>query len=251
MKSILEVKNLSFGYEKNKKVLDGVNLCVEEGSVTAILGKNGCGKSTLLDCIIGYNDYDEGQVIIDKEDIKGLSPKELSKKVAYISQNTTINLDYTVLEFILFGRTCHLAFGSAPKEKDYKIAKENAEKLGITHLLSKDINKISGGERQLAFIARALTQESKIIVMDEPTASLDYGNQLRLVEIIKELKEQGKTIIFTTHNPELLKLLNCQVVIMRDDKVIEKGDVNELITKERLKIIYGDIVEKYFVESLR
>ena len=125
MNSILEVKNLSFAYEKNKKVLDGVNLCIEEGSVAAILGKNGCGKSTLLDCIIGYNDYDEGQVIIDKEDIKGLSPKELSKKVAYISQNTTINLDYTVLEFILFGRTCHLAFGSAPKEKDYKIAKEN------------------------------------------------------------------------------------------------------------------------------
>jgi iron complex transport system ATP-binding protein len=245
MKSILEVKNLSFGYEKNKKVLDGVNLCIEEGSITAILGKNGCGKSTLLDCIIGYNDYDEGQVIIDKEDIKGLSPKNLSKKVAYISQNTTINLDYTVLEFILFGRTCHLAFGAAPKEKDYKIAKENAEKLGITHLLSKDINKISGGERQLAFIARALTQESKIIVMDEPTASLDYGNQLRLFEIIMDLKEKGKTIVFTTHNPEHVKLLNCDVAIINDGRIYCAGKANEIVTKEILEEIYGDIVKKY------
>lgn len=245
MKSILEVKNLSFGYEKNSKVLDGVNLCIEEGSITAILGKNGCGKSTLLDCVIGYNEYNEGQVIIDKEDIKGFSPKELSKKVAYISQNTTINLDYTVLEFILFGRTCHLAFGSAPKEKDYKIAKENAEKLGITHLLSKDINKISGGERQLAFIARALTQESKIIVMDEPTASLDYGNQLRLFEIIMDLKEKGKTIVFTTHNPEHVKLLNCDVAIVNDGRIIQKGNASEIITKESLISLYGEIVKKY------
>lgn len=245
MKSILDVKNLSFGYEKNKKVLDGVNFCVEEGSITAILGKNGCGKSTLLDCVIGYNEYNEGHVIIDKEDIKGFSPKELSKKVAYISQNTTINLDYTVLEFILFGRTCHLAFGSAPKEKDYKIAKENAEKLGITHLLSKDINKISGGERQLAFIARALTQESKIIVMDEPTASLDYGNQLRLFEIIMDLKEKGKTIVFTTHNPEHVKLLNCDVVIINDGRIYCAGKANEIVIKEILEEIYGDIVKKY------
>ena len=245
MKSILDVKNLSFGYEKNKKVLDGVNLCIEEGSITAILGKNGCGKSTLLDCIIGYNEYDEGQVIIDNEDIKRLSHRELSKKVAYISQNTTINLDYTVLEFILFGRTCHLAFGAAPKEKDYKIAKENAEKLGITHLLSKDINKISGGERQLAFIARALTQESKIIVMDEPTASLDYGNQLRLFEIIMGLKEKGKTIVFTTHNPEHVKLIDCDVAIINDGKIVKKGKASEIITKELLVEIYGEIVERY------
>lgn len=245
MKSILEVKNLSFEYEKNKKVLDGVNLCIEKGSITAILGKNGCGKSTLLDCIIGYNEYDEGQVIVDNADIKGFSPKELSRKIAYISQNTTINLDYTVLEFILFGRTCHLAFGSAPKEKDCKIAKETAEKLGITHLLSKDINKISGGERQLAFIARALTQESKIIVMDEPTASLDYGNQLRLFEIIMGLKEKGKTIVFTTHNPEHVKLIDCYVAIINDGRIYRTGRANEILTKDMLKELYGDIVIKY------
>lgn len=245
MKNIIEVENLSFGYEKNKKVLNDVNLSIKEGAITAILGKNGCGKSTLLDCIIGYNDYTSGKILIDEINSRELTSKEVAKKVAYISQNTTINLDYTVLEFILFGRTCHLTIGSAPKEKDYEIAKVNAEKLGITQILSKDINKISGGERQLAFIARALTQESKIIIMDEPTASLDYGNQLRLFEIIKDLKEKGKTIVFTTHNPEHVKFFDCNVAIIDDGKVYKTGKGSELITKGLLKEIYGDIVEKY------
>jgi iron complex transport system ATP-binding protein len=245
MKNVVEIKNLSFSYEKNKAVLRELDLTIQENSIVAILGKNGCGKSTLLDCIIGCNEYKKGEILIDDKNIKDLSAKELAKKVAYISQNTIINIDYTVLEFILFGRNCHLAFGSSPNFKDYEIAKSNARKVGISHLLSKDINKLSGGERQLAFIARALTQESKIIVMDEPTASLDYGNQLRLFEIIVDLKEKGKTIVFTTHNPEHVKLLNCDVAIINDGRIYCTGKANEIVTKDMLKELYGDIVKKY------
>lgn len=245
MKNKIEVKNLSFGYEKNKPVLKSVNFTVEDGNIVAILGKNGCGKSTLLDCIIGYNDFSQGQIEIDGENIKSLSPRELAKRVAYISQNTVINIDYSVLEFILFGRTCHLSFGERLKDKDYEIVKENAERLGITHLLSKDVNKISGGERQLAFIARALTQESQIIVMDEPTASLDYGNQLRLFEIMKQLSINGKTILFTTHNPEQVKLLDCDVIVISNGTITQPGKPKDIINVKVLTEIYGDIVEKY------
>ena len=149
-----------------------------------------------------------------------------------------INIDYTVLEFVLIGRNCHLPFGSSPSESDYEIAKNNAEKLGITHLLSKDINKLSGGERQLACITRALTQESKIIVMDEPTASLDYGNQIRLFKIVKDLQRAGKTVVFTIHNPEHVKNLNCDVAIMKDGKVIQCGKAKDCITRELLEEIY-------------
>ena len=226
MKNVIEIKDLSFSYEKNKNVLREVNLSIEEGAIVAILGKNGCGKSTLLDCIIGYNDYKQGEIKVDGIDAKLLSSKELAQKVAYISQNTVINIDYTVLEFILFGRNCHLPFGSSPSESDYEIAKNNAEKLGITHLLSKDINKLSGGERQLAFIARALTQESKIIVMDEPTASLE------------DLQRAGKTVVFTIHNPEHAIKLNCDVAIMKDGKVIQCGKAKDCITRELLEEIY-------------
>ena len=238
MKSVIEIKDLSFSYEKNRNVLNGVDLSIEEGTIIAILGKNGCGKSTLLDCIIGYNDYKVGQILIDGAEAKNLSSKEIAKKIAYISQNTVINIDYTVLEFILFGRNCHLSFGAAPSEKDYDIAKQNADKLGITHLLSKDINKLSGGERQLAFIARALTQESKIIVMDEPTASLDYGNQIRLFRIVKELQRDGKTLVFTIHNPEHVIKLNCDVAVMKNGKVIQCGKAKDCITRELLEEIY-------------
>ena len=238
MKNVIEIKDLSFSYEKNKNVLREVNLSIEEGAIVAILGKNGCGKSTLLDCIIGYNDYKQGEIKVDGIDVKLLSSKELAKKVAYISQNTVINIDYTVLEFILFGRNCHLPFGGSPIESDYEIAKKTAEKLGVTHLLSKDINKLSGGERQLAFIARALTQESKIIVMDEPTASLDYGNQIRLFKIVKDLQRAGKTVVFTIHNPEHAIDLNCDVAIMKDGKVIQCGKAKDCITRELLEEIY-------------
>lgn len=149
------------------------------------------------------------------------------------------------MEFILFGRSCRLKFGASPTQSDYDVAKSNAEKCGITHLLSKNINKLSGGERQLAFIARALTQESPIIIMDEPTASLDYGNQLKLYEIIKDLQRDGKTIIFTTHNPEHVLYLNCLVAVIMNGKVSMTGKATEIINKATLKQIYGDIVDKY------
>lgn len=245
MNNAIEVTDLCFEYEKNKPVLDNICFNAEQGSVVAILGKNGCGKSTLLDCIIGYNDFNSGSIKINGRDIKSLSDKELSQNVAYIAQKTEINLDYTVLEFILFGRNCRLKFGASPTQPDYEIAKANAEKCGIIHLLSKDINKLSGGERQLVFIARALTQESPIIIMDEPTASLDYGNQLKLYEMIKDLQKGGKTIVFTTHNPAHVLYLNCTVAVIQSGKITKFGAAKNIVTQQTLKEIYGDIVENY------
>ena len=250
MNKAIEVTDLCFEYEKGKPVLDNICFNVEQGSVVAILGKNGCGKSTLLDCIIGYNDFKNGSIKVNGQEIKGLSDKELSKIIAYISQKTDINLDYSVLEFILFGRNCRLKFGASPTEPDYDIAKANAEKCGISHLLSKDINKLSGGERQLVFIARALTQESPVIIMDEPTASLDYGNQLKLYEIIKELQKDSKTIIFTTHNPEHVLYLDCLVAVIQSGKITKTGRAKEIITQTTLKEIYGDIVENYKIGQI-
>ena len=245
MNNVIEVLNLCFEYEKNKPVLFNICFNVKQGSVVAILGKNGCGKSTLLDCIVGCNDYKIGSIKINRQDIKSLSDKELAKNIAYISQKIEINMDYSVMEFILFGRNCRLKFGTTPAESDYEIAKTNAEKCGITHLLAKDVNKLSGGERQLVFIARALTQESPIVVMDEPTASLDFGNQLRLYEMINELQAEGKTIVFTTHNPEHVLYINCTVAIIQTGRVTKVGAAKDVITQTTLKEIYGDIVESY------
>ena len=236
--SILSIKNLSFSYDGKTNVLNDVSFDVEEGSIFAVLGKNGCGKSTLLDCILGINEYKQGSILIENKELKEYSNRKLARKIAYISQNTIINIDYTVRDFILFGRTPHLKFGDVFKENDYKLVDEYAKKCGLTDLLNKDINKISGGERQLAFICRALVQEADLFIFDEPTASLDFGNQYKLFDIMKEISSNGKTVIFTTHNPNQVLELDAKAVVIHNSSVIALGAAREIITSELLKELY-------------
>lgn len=238
--SKIEIKNLSFEYDKQNKVLDDLTLNIEEGQIVAILGKNGCGKSTLLDCIIGFNKIPDNTILIDNIDINSLSKTNLSRKMAFISQNTTINIDYTVKEFISFGRTPYLSFNGSLTKEDEELIISCADKCDIKNILDKSITKISGGERQLAYIARSLVQNTPIIIMDEPTASLDFGNQQRLFKTIKELNSSGKTIVFTTHNPHHVLNLDCDVVVIKDNKIYITGKASEIINNDNIKAIYGD-----------
>ena len=239
MSTIIEIKNLSFGYEKNIKVLDNLSVSFNSSRIIALIGRNGSGKSTFLDCLLGVNEY-QGEILINNQNIKELSSKTYAKLVSFIPQSVQINIDYSIRDFILFGRNPHVGFGLSFKDEDYRIVDENANKCGIKELLDKDINKVSGGERQLAFIARALTQETPIIVMDEPTASLDFGNQQKLFRIMKNLVQEGKTIIFTTHNPNHLVNLDCDIYSVTDG-VLKKIDI---LTEETIKDIYGDEFER-------
>ena len=236
--SVIKINNLVFSYNKDNDVLNNLSLEIEEGTLTAILGKNGSGKSTLLDCVLGFNEPKSGEVLIDDINIKDLSSKELAKKVAYIQQNATINIDYTVKEFISFGRNPYLGLSGRLKDEDYEIINKNIEKCQINHLLNKDINKISGGERQLVYICRALIQESNILIFDEPTSNLDFGNQYKVIDLMKSLIKEGKTIIYTTHNPNQVIEAKTNVIIIDDGKVILSGDYKD-INNEILKKIYG------------
>lgn len=239
MNSIIDIKNLSFGYDKNKMVLD--NLCVsfDKNRIIALIGRNGSGKSTFLDCLLGTNEYN-GEILINGQNIKDLSSKSFAKLVSFIPQSVQINIDYSIRDFISFGRNPHIGFGLSLTQEDYQKVNENAKKCGIEELLDKDINKVSGGERQLAFIARALTQEAPIIIMDEPTASLDFGNQQRLFKIMKDLVNEGKTIIFTTHNPNHLINFDCDIYAINQGSIKQIEDFNEEVIKE----LYGDKFER-------
>lgn len=239
MSSIIEVKNLSFGYEKNKKVINNLSISFNEGRIIALIGKNGSGKSTFLDCLLGANEY-EGEILIKDQNIKELSSKNYAKLVSFIPQSVQINIDYSIRDFISFGRNPHVGFGLSLSEDDYRKVDENAEKCGVKELLEKDINKVSGGERQLAFIARALTQETPIIIMDEPTASLDFGNQQKLFKIMMELVKEGKTIIFTTHNPNHLVNLDCDIYAVSGGTIKQIKELNDEVIKE----LYGDEFER-------
>ena len=236
---MISVKNLSFGYLKNELVLNGISLEFEKGKIVALIGRNGSGKSTFLDCLLGINEY-SGDILIYNKNIKDLSSKEYARYVSFIPQSVQINIDYSIKDFISFGRNPYLKIGQTPSKEDFVLVYNNAKKCGIEHLLDKDINKVSGGERQLAFIARALTQETPIIIMDEPTAALDFGNQQRLFKTMKELAIDGKTIIFTTHNPNHLVNLDCGIFAVKDKQIFKIDELNDSIVKD----IYGEEFER-------
>lgn len=238
MNSIIEIHNLSFEYEKGIKVLDCLDLSIEANTINAILGANGSGKSTFLDCLIGINKPLEGTIEIESKRLDDYTTREFAKKLAYISQSVSINIDYSVREFILFGRSPYLLIGKGPSEEDYLKCNDYAEKLGITHLLNKSITKISGGERQLCFICRALVQESDIMVFDEPMSALDFGNQSKLLKIFGDLQAEGKTIVFTTHNPNQILDLNCNVIALDGGKIVCSGKADVIITKKLLEKLY-------------
>ena len=236
---MIDIKALSFGYIKKTLVLENVSMSFDHGRIIALIGRNGSGKSTFLDCLLGINEY-SGEIIIDDKNIKDMSDKEYARLVSFIPQSVQINIDYSIRDFISFGRNPHLKFGQTPSEKDFQIVEETADKCGIKDLLNKDINKVSGGERQLAFIARALTQETPIIIMDEPTASLDFGNQQKLFKIISSLAKEGKTIIFTTHNPNHLINLDCDIFAVMNKTITKIDELNN----ESIKEIYGEKFER-------
>ena len=240
--SILSVKDLSFSYDKKTLVLNRVSLEIQAGTVTALLGKNGSGKSTLLDLLIGIHDPSKGKIYLNGQDRSLLSVTEIARLVAYVPQNSVINMDYSVFEYILFGRSCHIPLGKSPGPHDHEKAYRYAEACGIMELLDKDINKVSGGEKQLAGIARALAQESPLIIMDEPTASLDLGNQARVLSLIRSLREDGKTVLFTTHDPSYVLSMDCDAAVLTDGKILTHGRACETIDLDLLQAIYGDVI---------
>ena len=229
--SLIDVKHLSFAYEKNKKVLDDLSASFEKGRIIALIGKNGSGKTTFLDCLLGINEY-QGEITFDGKDIKGMSNKEFSRLVSFIPQSVNTNIDYNIRDFISFGRNPHLNLLSSLTAKDYEIVEKNAEKCGIASFLGKNINSVSGGERQLVYIARALSQETPIIIMDEPTASLDFGNQQKLFRIMQSLAKEGKTIVFTTHNPNHLVNLECDIFAVKNGQLSKIDELNRATIKE-------------------
>ena len=237
--SIIQVKDLSFAYDKNaKQVLNHVSLTLEEGEVMTILGPNGAGKSTLLSCIATLLTPDEGTVELCGQDAKSLKPKDVAKIISYVPQNHVPAFSYTVENFVLMGRAPTVGIFERPKATDFEIVAKTLEEIGIADLKDKPYTEISGGERQQATIARAIVAEPKAILFDEPTAHLDYGNQLKTLRLIKSLKEKGYAIIITTHNPDHAIMLGGTTAILDRDGRLTVGSTEEIITEETLRKLY-------------
>ncbi|NLY70255.1 MAG: ABC transporter ATP-binding protein [Clostridiales bacterium] len=239
----LEIRNLSFAYKKDQPIIEGISMKVERGEIVSVLGPNGAGKTTLFKTILGLYKAYQGQVIVNGKDVSNSSRRELAKQMGYVPQNHAPSFPYSVVDVVLMGRTAHINNYASPSELDYRVAKEAMENLNILYLADKRYTEISGGERQLVLIARALAQEPKILVMDEPTSNLDYGNQIRLLNHIKRLAGQGLSIIMSTHHPDHALFCGGKAIMLKDGQILCSGSVDEVITEDNLKNIYGIDVE--------
>ncbi|MDR1083272.1 MAG: ABC transporter ATP-binding protein [Deltaproteobacteria bacterium] len=236
---MLAVENLSFGYTALRKILKGITFNIRQGEVLALLGPNGTGKTTLMRCLLGLLKPDGGRTDLFGRDILKLSAKERSRMIAYAPQSSSMTFPYDVLEVVMMGRLPHLGFGSSPSRKDRFEAEKALEIMRIGHLASNLFQSLSGGEKQLVVIARALAQKARLMVLDEPMANLDFYNQARSLKILRSLARQGHTVLWTTHSPDQALLVADRLVMIKDGQVYADGRPEDVITGESLSELYG------------
>lgn len=250
-KKTIEVKSLSFGYRDTTKLLNDVNFSLCEGDVMTLLGPNGSGKSTLLSCIMNFiTDYD-GKINICGKDVKSYSARKLASLVAFVPQLNELAFDYCVKDFIVMGRNAYLGYFEQPSKEDYEIVDKYQQLLGISALSDRSISELSGGERQLVYIARALVQEPKIIILDEPTSALDYGNSIKMIDIINKLKCIGYTIIMTSHNPNQPLEIGGYAGILNREHEFYFGTVEEILNGDILSKLYDTNIQIIYLEEVR
>ncbi|MCL2021168.1 MAG: ABC transporter ATP-binding protein [Betaproteobacteria bacterium] len=236
---MLSVRNIGFHYRPEKEILKDVSFSLRKGEVLCLLGSNGTGKTTLLKCLLGLLRPSSGEAQLLGENLLGVSAKKRAKMISYVPQSSALNFPYTVQEAVMMGRLPHLGFGSSPTAKDHREVEATLEEMGITDLAQRYFQQLSGGEKQLVIIARALAQRASLLILDEPTSSLDFFNQARTLKLIKKLAQQGNTVLLTTHSPDQAFLIADQVVMIKNGSVFACGRSDEVITDDNLTGLYG------------
>ena len=238
----MQVKDLRFSYGE-REVLKGISFETREGEFLSVLGPNGVGKSTLFRCMLGLAEPSGGSVLVNGDEIRNLTPARLARRMAYIPQSHHPLFNFSVLDMVLMGTTSQLGRFAAPGKTQEKMALAALERMGILHLKDRGCSDISGGERQLVLIARAIAQQAKILVMDEPSANLDFGNKLRVMKTVKGLTRDGYTIIQSTHDPEQAYLYSDRILALHGGRVLSWGTPREVMTRELISRLYGVDVE--------
>lgn len=235
----IQVSQLRFSYRSKQQVLHDITFRLDQPSLLCLLGPNGVGKSTLFRCMLGLLNGYTGEITAAGQDIRKLNPAQLAQLVAYVPQSHSPAFSFSVQDMVLMGTASHFSLMSSPGKKERRLADEAMDRLGILPLRERSFLELSGGERQLVLIARALAQQARILLMDEPTANLDYGNQLRVLQRVKELTHSGYTVIQSTHNPDQALLFADQVLAMKDGRVFAWGPPGEVMNEGLLKELYG------------
>jgi iron complex transport system ATP-binding protein len=235
--TLLAARNLAIGYGRTQ-IAGGLNFSVSTSSVTCLLGPNGVGKTTLFKTLLGLIPPLSGTVEINGSDLLRLDRQAIARHIAYVPQAQIAEFPYTVIDLVMMGRTAHFGTFGGPGRADHEAAMAALDRLGIAALAQRDSTRISGGQRQLALIARALAQQSRVVMMDEPTASLDLGNRILVIDTIRALARSGLAIVLSTHEPEHAFVVADQVAILARDH-FATGPVETIMTSQELSRLYG------------
>ncbi|RZB29649.1 MAG: iron complex transport system ATP-binding protein [Desulfobacteraceae bacterium Eth-SRB1] len=239
MKKAVEIKNLSFSYTDNE-VLKNICFSISEGEFFIIIGPNGSGKTTLMKIIAGLLKPKQGKLKIFDCPLKNYTRKDLAKTIALVPQMTLIDFPFTVTELVLMGRSPHLSTLGFEQEKDLEIAQNAMTLTGVEHLAHRPLDRLSGGERQRVFIARAICQEPKIILLDEPTASLDLAHQVKVMDLMEKLKEEiGFTVIVVSHDVNLAAMYSDRLLLLKAGEIVELGQPDSVLTFQALEQVYN------------
>ena len=236
---MLSVDDLRFQYRPGKEVLRNITFGIREGEVLCLLGSNGTGKTTLMKCLLGLLRPQGGEIRLMGENLLHAPAKVRAQKIAYVPQASALSFPYTVRETVMMGRLPHIGFGRAPSRRDHAEVESTLEEMGIAGLADRYFQQLSGGEKQLVMISRALAQRARLLILDEPTSNLDFANQARALNLVRKLARRGNTVLLTTHSPDQAFLVSSQVVMIRDGRVFANGLPDEVITGRNLSELYG------------
>lgn len=243
MSAAVQIDSLNYAHPGGRHQLRDISIEVRRGQVAALLGPNGAGKTTLLRCLLGLLTPKSGSVRILGEDLGQLPARRRAQRVAYVPQGTATVFPFTTLDMAVMGRTPHLPPTATPRASDRARALQVLASLGLDHLADQSFSSLSGGERGLTLVARALVQESEVLILDEPTAALDLGNAVRVLSVVDDLARRGHTILMTTHQPDHALRGAHHVVIMADGAVRAQGEPRMALTGELLSEVYGTPIE--------
>ena len=248
---LLRIQNASFCYEGGRTIFQNVSLSLKEGQVLTILGPNGAGKSTLLHCLMGFSPVTEGDVLLRGRPISDWSRRAAAKELGFLPQQISAAFSYTTLEYVVMGRAPYITALRRPSRGDYQLALKALEELGIIHLAQQKYSTLSGGERQQAAIARLLVQDPRAVILDEPTSALDFGNQVRVLRLVRELADCGFGVILTTHNPDHALILRGQACVLDREGRARSGATEELVTEAYLSSVYQTQVKIRYMDCVQ
>lgn len=239
MEKIIEGEGINFSYD-GTEVLKGISISISKGKWVGLLGANGAGKSTLLKIMSGILNPKSGKLLYKMKEIKSLDKREIAKKIAYVPQSSSFGFPFTVAEVVLMGRAPYFGKFEFERERDWEIARHAMETVGIGHLQDRLVTEISGGEKQLTSLARALAQEPEIMVLDEPTTSLDLKHRTEIMKLLAKLKyEKNISLIWATHDIFSALFYFDEIIMLKDGKVFAAGNTEEVLTEEILAAVYG------------